>query len=169
MAAGVRNSASFGVNLAILGDLHKNKGEPMRLARFLLLGAALALAAGCADDKPKSGRATDKNNDGKISSAAYRAQSAAKPKGTTANKPRPQNAGFNGLDKNSDGYLTRAEARGNPYLTSNFKAADRNNDGRLDRAEYRAVMTKNDVKTAKTSGAVIANRARAGESAVPPQ
>ena len=126
----------------------------MNLARYLLIGAAFALAAGCSDDKPKSGRATDKNNDGKISSAEYRAQSAAKPTRTAANKSRPQNAGFNGLDKNGDGYLTRAEARGNPHVASNFKAADRNSDGKLNRAEYRAVVTKNDVKTAKTRGAV---------------
>jgi hypothetical protein len=126
----------------------------MKLARSLLIGAAFALAAGCTDDKPKSGRAADKNTDGKTSPAEYRAQSAAKPTRTAANKPRPQNAEFNALDKNGDGYLTRAEARGNPRLASNFKAADRNNDGKLSRAEYRAVMTKNDVKTAKTRVAV---------------
>ena len=126
----------------------------MKLARSLLIGAAFALAAGCTDDKPKSSRAADKSTDGKTSPAEYRAQSAAKPTRTAANKPRPQNAEFNGLDKNGDGYLTRAEARGNPHLASNFKAADRNNDGKLSRAEYRAVVTKNDVKTAKTRGAV---------------
>jgi Ca2+-binding EF-hand superfamily protein len=134
----------------------------MNLARSLLICAAFALAAGCTDDKPKSGRGAD--NDGKISSAEYRAQSAAKPTRTAANKPRPLNAGFNGLDKNSDGYLTRAEARGNPHLASNFKAADRNKDGRLNRAEYRAVVTKNDVKAAKTRGAVH----RPGETVAPP-
>jgi Ca2+-binding EF-hand superfamily protein len=139
----------------------------MKLARSLLIGAAFALAAGCTDDKPKSGRAADKNNDGKTSSAEYR-QSAAKPTGTAANRPRPQNAGFNGLDKNSDGYLTRAETRGNPHLASNFKAADRNHDGKLNRAEYRAVVTKNEVKTAKTRGAVHRQpSAHAGENPVP--
>jgi hypothetical protein len=123
----------------------------MKLARSLLIGAAFAMAAGCTDDKPKSGRAADKNTE---NPAEYRAQSAAQPQRTDANKPRPQNAGFNALDKNGDGYLTRAEARGNPHLASNFKAADRNNDGKLSRAEYRAVVTKNDVKTAKTRVAV---------------
>jgi Ca2+-binding EF-hand superfamily protein len=142
----------------------------MNLARYLLIGAAFALAAGCSDDKPKSGRAADKNNDGKISSTEHRAPSVAKPTGTAANKPRPQNAGFNGLDKNSDGYLTRVEARGNPQLASKFKAADRNSDGKLNRAEYRAVVTKNDVKTAKTRGTVHQTpSARTGESTVPPQ
>jgi|SRR6185369_37152 hypothetical protein len=126
----------------------------MNLARSLLIGAAFALAAGCSDDKPKSGRAADKNSDGKVSSAESRTQSAAKPTRTAANKSRPQNAGFNALDKNGDGYLSRAEARGDPRLASNFKAADRNNDGKLSRAEYRAVVTKSDVKTAKTTVAV---------------
>src|SRR5262245_5763985 len=126
----------------------------MKLARCLLIGAAFALAAGCSDDKPKNGSAADKSSDGKTSAAEYRAQSAAKPTRTAANKPRPRKAGFDALDKNGDGYLSRAEAKGNPYLASHFKAADRNNDGKLSRAEYRAVMTKNDVKTAKTKVAV---------------
>jgi hypothetical protein len=140
----------------------------MKLARSLLIGAAFALAAGCSDDKPKASRAADKNNDGKMNSAEYRAQSAAKPTRAAANKPRPQNAGFNSLDKNSDGYLTRAEARGNPHLASNFKAADRNNDGKLNRAEYRALVTKNDVKTAKTRAAVHSSpSARPGDNPVP--
>ena len=125
----------------------------MKLARSLLIGTAFVLAAGCADDKPATVGAADKNNGGKMTSAEQRAQSAAKPTRTAANKPRPQTAGFNGLDKNSDGYLTRAEAKANPHLATNFKAADRNNDGRLNRAEYRAVLTKNNVKTAKTRGA----------------
>ena len=142
----------------------------MNLARSLLIGAAFALAAGCADDKPKSG-AADKNNERKTSSAEHRAPSVAKPRGTAANKPRPQNAGFNGLDKNSDGYLTRVEARGNPQLASKFKAADRNNDGKLNRVEYRAVVTKNDVKTAKTTRGAVHRTpsARTGETTVPPQ
>ena len=126
----------------------------MKLARSLLIGAAFAMAAGCSDDKPKSGRAADQNTEAKTSPAEYRAQSAAKPTRTAANKPRPQNTGFNGLDKNGDGYLTRAEAKGGPHLASNFQAADRNKDGKLSRAEYRAVVTKNDVKTAKTRVAV---------------
>jgi len=133
----------------------------MKLARSLLIGAAFALAAGCTDDKPKSGRAADKNNDGKISSAGT--QSAAKPTRTAANKSRPQNAAFDALDKNGDGYLTRTEARANPYLASNFKPADRNNDGKLSRAEYRAVMAKNDVKTAKTRVAVHRKPSTPGE------
>ena len=138
----------------------------MKLARSLLIGAVFALAAGCTDDKPKSGPAADKNNDTKISSAGT--QSAAKPTRTPATKPRPQNAGFNALDKNSDGYLTRAEARGDPYLASKFKAADRNNDGKLSRTEYRAVMTKSDVKTAKTRVAVHRKpSAPAAENPVP--
>jgi hypothetical protein len=143
----------------------------MKLARSLLIGAAFALAAGCTNDKPKSGGAAAKNNDGKISSVEHRPQSAAKPTRTAANKPTAKKAGFNGLDKNSDGYLTRTEARGNSHLARNFKVADRNNDGKLSRAEYLAVMTKNDVKTAKKKAAVHPKpSARAGESAaVSPQ
>ena len=55
--------------------------------------------------------------------------------------------GFNALDKNNDGYVTRAEARGNPYLKKFFNNADANHDGKLNRAEYVAQMAKKDVKS----------------------
>jgi Ca2+-binding EF-hand superfamily protein len=57
--------------------------------------------------------------------------------------------GFNALDKNNDGWLTRAEARQNPYLSKNFKAADTNGDGKLSRTEYLKIMTKKDLSSAK--------------------
>jgi hypothetical protein len=57
--------------------------------------------------------------------------------------------GFNALDKNSDGWLTRTEARKNPYLLKNFKAADTNGDGKLSRTEYLKVMTKKDLSSVK--------------------
>jgi Ca2+-binding EF-hand superfamily protein len=57
--------------------------------------------------------------------------------------------GFNNLDKNNDGYLSRREAAGNPDLVSKFKAADKNHDGKLSRAEYLMVMGKKDAVTVK--------------------
>ena len=57
--------------------------------------------------------------------------------------------GFNKLDKNNDGYLSRSEAAGNPTLSKKFKQADKNGDGKLSRTEYLTVMTKQDAKTAK--------------------
>jgi Ca2+-binding EF-hand superfamily protein len=57
--------------------------------------------------------------------------------------------GFNALDKNNDGYLSRIEAAKNPDLRKNFKQADKNGDGKLSRTEYLAVMTKKDLRTAK--------------------
>jgi Ca2+-binding EF-hand superfamily protein len=57
--------------------------------------------------------------------------------------------GFNALDKNNDGYLSRTEAAKNPDLAQNFKAVDKNGDGKLSRTEYLAVMTKKDLNTAK--------------------
>ena len=57
--------------------------------------------------------------------------------------------GFNKLDKNNDGYLSRAEAAKNSYLRKNFKAADTDGDGKLSRTEYLKVMTKKDLSSAK--------------------
>ena len=57
--------------------------------------------------------------------------------------------GFHALDKNKDGYISRAEAKGNPTLSKKFKEADKNGDGKLSRAEYLEAMTKQDLSTAK--------------------
>ena len=64
--------------------------------------------------------------------------------GTDKNDP-----GFNKLDKNHDGYLSRTEAAGNPTLLKKFKDADRNHDGKLSRTEYLMTMTAQDAHTAK--------------------
>ena len=64
--------------------------------------------------------------------------------GKDANDP-----GFNALDKDNDGYISRAEAMGNTSLAKKFKQADKNGDGKLSRTEYLAAMTKQDAKTAK--------------------
>ena len=54
--------------------------------------------------------------------------------------------GFDALDKNHDGVLTRAEAAGNPRLLKGFDVADKNNDGTLSRAEYLAATAKRKVR-----------------------
>jgi hypothetical protein len=66
--------------------------------------------------------------------------------------------GFNKLDRNNDGYLTRIEAAKNPYLAKNFKAVDKNGDGKLSRTEYLSAMTKKDLRTAKEK--VVGNKDR---------
>ena len=44
--------------------------------------------------------------------------------------------GFNVLDKNNDGYLTRVEAASDSGLAKKFKEADRNGDGNLTAEEF---------------------------------
>ena len=67
-----------------------------------------------------------------------------------ASAARPANdPGFNKLDANHDGYLSRTEAAKNPDLAKNFKQADKNGDGKLSRTEYLTVMTKKDLSKAK--------------------
>jgi Ca2+-binding EF-hand superfamily protein len=65
-----------------------------------------------------------------------------------AEKPKTD-PGFNALDRNNDGYLSRTESARNPELSKNFKKADKNGDGKLSRTEYLSVMTKKDLRTAK--------------------
>jgi hypothetical protein len=57
--------------------------------------------------------------------------------------------GFNEMDKNSDGKLTRDEAAGNKALLAKWKEADSNNDGVLTRGEYLSVALAEDWNTAK--------------------
>jgi Ca2+-binding EF-hand superfamily protein len=57
--------------------------------------------------------------------------------------------GFNKLDRNNDGWLSRTEAAKNSYLRKNFKAADKDGDGKLSRTEYLQIMTKKDVSALK--------------------
>jgi Ca2+-binding EF-hand superfamily protein len=57
--------------------------------------------------------------------------------------------GFNALDKNKDGHVSRAEAASDKDLAKKFKEADRDNDGKLSRSEYLMVKAKKDAGTVK--------------------
>ena len=57
--------------------------------------------------------------------------------------------GFNALDKNNDGYLSRTEAAKNPTLAKKFKQVDKNGDGKISRMEYLEAMTAQDASHAK--------------------
>jgi Ca2+-binding EF-hand superfamily protein len=92
--------------------------------------------------KKKVANAVDRKDDKR--SAAAGSSSKQDKVGKDANDP-----GFNKLDKNNDGYLSRSEAAGNPTLAKSFKQVDKNGDGKLSRTEYLAAMTKQDAKTAK--------------------
>jgi Ca2+-binding EF-hand superfamily protein len=97
-----------------------------------MVASVFALAAGSAwaadADKPMDG----KNNDGKLS------------KKEASNASRSNESGFAKLDKNKDGYISKAEAKGEAELSANFDKWDLNNDGKLNRAEYLAAMAKED-------------------------
>jgi hypothetical protein len=45
-------------------------------------------------------------------------------------------AGFAALDKNKDGYISKAEARKDKGLTKQWDSADSNKDGKLDPTEF---------------------------------
>jgi hypothetical protein len=64
-------------------------------------------------------------------------------------KDNKHHKGFNDMDKNADGKLTRAEAKGNKELLARWKEADSNSDGFLTRTEYLTLMAKVDAHKVK--------------------
>jgi Ca2+-binding EF-hand superfamily protein len=78
---------------------------------------------------------------------AFAAALAIGPAHAAGNKDK--DPGFNALDKDHSGYLSRTEAAGNPGLVKKFKQADRNKDGKLSRTEYLTVMAKKDLNSVK--------------------
>jgi hypothetical protein len=57
---------------------------------------------------------------------------------------KDKDATFRSLDRNKDGYITPAEARGKTNLSKDFNTFDLNNDGKLNHAEYVAAVIKDD-------------------------
>ena len=98
------------------------------MKKLTLLGAALALALG----------------------NAYAADQAAKHDKNVVEKQQEKGGALNNdtsfrvLDKNNDGYLSKAETAGNPDLAKRFAEADDNKDGKLSRMEYLKIMAKID-------------------------
>ena len=94
----------------------------------------------------------DRNHDGKLTRGEYLRVMAAKDAGTVKRKVTGEDRkypGFNDMDKDKDGALSRSEAKGNPQLSAKFKEADKDGDGKLTRSEYLAVMARQDAKTAR--------------------
>ncbi|HKQ29407.1 MAG TPA: EF-hand domain-containing protein [Burkholderiales bacterium] len=65
------------------------------------------------------------------------------------NAKQDQDPGFNALDKNHDGSISKTEAQGNPDLAKRFSTADTDHDGKLSRVEYLKVMAKEDFNSVK--------------------
>lgn len=86
---------------------------------------------------------------GAAAALAFGGAYAAAPK-ASGNEP-----GFNALDKNNDGYLSRSEAAKDKDVSKNFKAIDKNGDGKISRTEYLEHKGKNDLSSAgnKVKGA----------------
>ena len=101
----------------------------MKLIQSTMLGVAVfALAAGSAWAADKS---ADEKNKTDISNAT-----------------RSEDPTFAELDKNNNGYISKAEAAADPALAKDFDKFDLNHDRKLSRAEYRAARGKEDTSPA---------------------
>lgn len=74
---------------------------------------------------------------------------------------RADEPGFNNLDKNNDGYISRAEAVKDKELSKNFSKVDTDHDGKLSRTEYLKHKGKEDVGTAVDKTKQTVNKATA--------
>jgi len=63
--------------------------------------------------------------------------------------------GFNELDKNDDGSLSKAEAAANPTLAARFDEVDGDKDGKLSRMEYLKTMAAKDFRTLREKTADV--------------
>src|SRR3954465_7136603 len=102
----------------------------MKFAKLILGASAMALAIGsayAADTSDKTATGKDKTTVGKAGAAT-----------------RSDDSTFAKLDKNKDGYISKAEAMGDARLSKDFAKFDLNNDGKLNRAEYLAAAAKED-------------------------
>jgi hypothetical protein len=106
------------------------------MKKFTLFAAAFALAAG-------SAYAADKDKDAKSAKSDKNVVEKQQDKGGALNN----DTSFRKMDKNNDGYLSKAEATGHKDLAKRFGEADDNNDGKLSRMEYLKIMAKIDTNT----------------------
>ena len=63
---------------------------------------------------------------------------AAPPAATPSDAAAGASASFSTIDRNADGYISRDEARDEPW-TTRFSELDRDNDNRLSEAEYNSL------------------------------
>jgi hypothetical protein len=80
--------------------------------------------------------------------------------------------GFNDMDTNDDGKLSRAEAAGNETLVAKWKELDTDNDNHLSRTEYLTEMTRQDVakvreRVSRIGGSTEREGAATGATAQP--
>src|SRR5688572_15641501 len=68
--------------------------------------------------------------------------------------------GFNDMDKDADGRLTRTEAAGNKDLIARWSQADADNDGVLTRGEYLMAVTKKSSGEGKQQAAAKEDKKR---------
>lgn len=104
---------------------------------------------------------SDDDKDGFLTRAEYLKTAAAKDFTTlrektadaidpdTKAKPKPEDLGFNDLDKNDDGKLSRAEAAANPKVAQKFAESDGDKDGYVTRAEYLKTAAAEDWRNAR--------------------
>jgi Ca2+-binding EF-hand superfamily protein len=62
---------------------------------------------------------------------------------------KDKDPGFNALDKDNNGSISKTEAASNPDLAKRFASADTDHDGKLSRTEYLKVMAKEDFNSVK--------------------
>jgi Ca2+-binding EF-hand superfamily protein len=140
-------SMALGCALAFAGDAHARQGfndmdkdADGRLTR--------AEAAGNKNLLERWDRA-DANHDGVLTRSEYLDALARRQDRRQASQEDKKPSGFNGMDNNVDGKLSRAEAAGNAALRERWDEFDANKDGSLSREEYLRWAVGHDIARAR--------------------
>ena len=127
---------------------------------------AWPLAAGAAGDKPSASSAgSDKASAGASTSAG--ASKDAKASGGATKDDGGAEAMFKALDKDKDGSVSKAEAKGTPH-DKDFAKLDKNNDGKLSREEHAAAPEHAGKAKSGSAGATGSTGASSSSGAASP-
>jgi hypothetical protein len=100
-------------------------------------------------DTGASARQPGANPPGTASPGASRDTTTSTDRDTGASGTK---AGFERLDRNGDGFISRDEAKDAMELNTRFSELDKNNDGKLSREEYNSLNTSTSSAAGATTG-----------------
>src|SRR5438105_7588518 len=129
-------------------------------------GADAATSSGQAGSKPPGTASPGSPRDATTSTDRDTgAAGRANPSGSSGTGASSTPMGFERLNKNHDGFISRDEAKDAAELNTRFSELDKNNDGKLSREEYNALDTSARGATGATGPQGVPGKGPGGQEA----